>query len=1103
MYKNFTKKNGIPNRYISKILHIMKLTAIILFASMMQVSASTFGQKVTLVQKNISFEKVFREIKKQTGYNVVYFDKKLNGNSEIDVSFKDTPLSEVMDRILEGKDLTFSFNKTNVVIKEKSFSIIDKIKEVFSNIDVSGRLVDKDGNAISGATITIKGTNRSVISNSSGYFNLANIDESSILMISYVGYTPLEVLVKVNLGSIVLASADSKLEEVNINAGYYRTSDKERTGSIAKLTSVTIEKQPVNNVLMAMQNRLPGVEITQLNGVPGGGFTVMIRGRNSIGSGNDPLYIIDGVIYPSNSLSSNSDVITQGVNPLSLISPNDISSIEVLKDADATAIYGSRGANGVVLITTKKGVSGKTVISASISQGISEVGHKMNLLNTDQYINMRLEALKNDGLKPNVMDYDVNGTWDKSKYTDWQNLFIGNVAPLTNVAASVSGGNDESSYLFASNFSKEGTVFPGDFGLKRGNVRMNMNFGSVGSKVKGSFNANYGTSTSNLMTNDPTINIFRAPNAPNAYDEFGNLLWYYNNVNIPINPMSGLLNTTNANTDNLIGNAVITYQIIKTLSLKVSAGYSSIKREELIKAPNSARNPAYNPTSDSRTTSFVNIENNSWIAEPQLVYEANIGPGKLNSLLGMSFQMDKKSYREIIASNFNSDALMENIASASVFGIGQNTFTSYKYAAIFSRINYNMYDKYYLNLTGRRDASSRFGPGRQIGNFGAIGTAWIFSNENLIKNNLHFLSFGKLRASYGVTGNDQINDYQYIQLYNSSSSYQGTNTLITSRIANNNFGWETNKKSEVAMQLGLFKDRTNIEIAYFRNRSSNQLVGLPLPPSVGATSIQANSPATVQNTGWEFQISNQIINNKNFEWTADLNLTIPKNKLVAFADLSASSYATEYIIGKPLNIRRYYNTSVDPKTGAYTWDDLNGNGLQDDVERYLNTFIGQKYYGGIHNSFKYKAVEFDFLISFSKQTGSSLLSNLFTIPGAFTAGGFVSNLPTMVLGRWQQQGDLTEIPKFTTSNYDFYIGSSSFDGKQGISDLSFARLKNVSLKLNLPKRFLSKIGITSSSISLQGQNLITITKYQGLDPETTGIRVPPLRTYILGLNLSL
>ncbi|MFN0293599.1 SusC/RagA family TonB-linked outer membrane protein [Pedobacter helvus] len=1097
-----------------KLPKSVSVALMLLLLTCFKVTATVNAQSVNLTLKDASLETVFNEIKKQTGFSFWYDKEEIDKTSKISVSIKNASIQQVLEQCLKGLPYSFEIFDKTVVIKRKNKP--NNIQENSKALDfpAKGKVIDEQGSPMSGVTVRLKNTNKTTQTNSVGEFSIVVSDyDNLVLQFSYLGYSSIEKPVTRDVFLIVtLIQEASTLKSIEINAGYYTVKDRERTGSISRITSETIEKQPVLNPLQALQNRVAGVEITQLTGFSDAGFIVKIRGQNSLRSGNDPLYIIDGVNFPSTRLSTlNLNTIVggqsetpTGVNPLSMLNPSDIQSIEILKDADATAIYGSRGANGVVLITTKKARAGETQVSANLSQSFSQVGHRLDMMNTGEYINMRMEAFKNDGLLPASTDYDVNGVWDKSKYTDWQEKLIGGTAIATNASLNISGGNKSLNFILSGNYLNEGSVFPGKNGFRRGGANYNLNFDLLNSRLKIALTTMYSITASNITT-DFTQYIFLAPNIPDSYDEYGNLNWNYNGIPIPTssNPMAQLLNTKDSSRDNLLGNANISFDIFKGLSFRSSLGYNQIKSEEIDVRPNSAKSPSTNPTTASRATLFGNNYVNSWIIEPQLNYNTTLSKGKLDLLAGMTFQKSTSEYRNIRASNFNSDELMKEISAASVFSISESSYIQYKYAAFFGRVNYNWQNKYLINLTWRRDGSSRFGPGKQFANFGAVGGAWIFSEENFIKRNLPFISFGKVRASYGVTGNDQIGDYKYMQLLTNNPSYQGVPTLLTSILANADYAWETNRKTEGAIELGLLKDRINLQIAYFRNRSSNQLVSLNLPISVGRGGLTGNLPAIVQNTGWEFEGTFKILDKKNWQWTANLNFTRPNNSLIDFPNLTSSAYSTSFIIGKPINsLKKYPNSWVDPLSGLYVYEDIDKNGVRNSSDAYLVEYLGQKYYGGISNTVTFKQISVDFLLSFVKQKGKSSLSTVAdNPPGYFNS--LYGNQPRFVLERWQKSGDDTSIPKFSTnSTSNFVLGSGL--GSQSIGDASFLRLKNISIRYVFSNKWLPLKKIKALELNLQGQNLLTFTNYLGLDPENQfSNRLPPLRTVSVGLKITL
>ncbi|MDR6782825.1 SusC/RagA family TonB-linked outer membrane protein [Pedobacter africanus] len=1078
---------------------------------MLQVSASTLAQKFTYVKKQVPLSQVFKEVKKQTGYNILWNERSMNANQLIDANFRKSSIQDVLNQCIGKLPLSFSIDGKMVFIKQKENepSLVDKVMDLFKLIDVRGKVVDEKNEPLVGAIIKVKGGTASIATNSDGEFLLKNIEENTTLQISFMGYQPQEIKAIKNIGVIILKISVDRLQEVQINAGYYTVPDKERTGAISRITSKDIEKQPVNNILQAMQANIPGMQIVQTTGLPGGGFSIRIRGQNSISNGSEPFYIIDGVPFTSVGLGGSKDGIysTRGANPLASINPNDIESIEILKDADATAIYGSRGANGVVLVTTKRGKIGKAKASFSINQGISKVGKKLDLMNTDEYLDMRKEAFANDKLTPSTTDYDINGTWDQSRYTDWQKELIGGTAPITNILASLSGGANNITFLVGANYYIEGTVFPGEHSYKRGAGNFSLQYTSDNKKLRASFDSNYSQINSNLFTTDLTQFIRLVPNYPTLLDEKGRLNWDYNESGVArmyMNPIAETQRPFNAKTNNLISNALVSYNIISDLKVQASMGYTKMDRREISMLPLTTFSPAFNYGSAQRQSFFTNNSLNSWITEAQANWSKQIGMGKLDMLVGTTFQQNITEGQEVQGSGYTSDALMGNIAAASILTVSARTYLQYRYTAIFGRVNYIFRDKYILNATARRDGSSRFGTDNRFANFGAIGAAWLVSNENCFKDNLPFVSFAKLRGSYGITGNDQIGDYAYISLWRPSGTYQGVSSVIPSQLRNPNLAWEVNKKLEIALELGFLKDKINLSIDHYRNHSSNQLLLTSLTPSTGFASFRDNLPAKVINTGWEFTLNTNNYSKGKFTWSTSINLTIPKNKLESYPGLTTSSQAGAYEIGYPLTIKKLYNTYVDGQSGLSVIEDYDKNGVIEFIKDARNIrFIGRDYYGGLQNSLSHNGIQLDFLFQFVKQSGLS--SAHFLPAGMFFASSPVGNQTSDVADHWRNPGDNSRFQKYTTSFSAFSTHSNAVSsGSLAIEDASFIRLKNISISYNLPTKFIQKLKISNARFFLQGQNLLTITSYKGLDPETLSANnLPSLQVFSAGLQLTL
>lgn len=965
---------------------------------------------------------------------------------------------------------------------------------------ISGTVSDALG-PLPGASVMVKGTTRSVVSDLDGKFSIAAAPED-ILVFSFTGFKEVEVVVGTQrLLNVVLQEDSNRIEEVTINAGYYSVKDKERTGSIARITAKDIETQPVTNVLAAMQGRMAGVNVTQTSGVPGGGFNIQIRGRNSLrADGNAPLYIIDGMPYYADGYgASNSGLILpgSGSNPLNSINPSDIKSIEVLKDADATSIYGSRGANGVVLITTKKGKAGKTIFTADSYTGFGTITRKADLMKTEQYLQMRRQAFANDGFTeyPDYA-YDVNGTWDQSRYTDWQEELIGGTSVINNLQSTISGGSEDTQFLLSNTLYKETTVFPGDFDFRKVAFNLSLNHSSTDKRFAMALSASYVTDRNNLPATDLTSKALSlAPNAPALYDENGNLNWENSTWS---NPVAVLNEPYEATNKALVANLSLRYELLKDLELKAALGYNDNRFKESRTTPSTIYDPAYGLGSEYATLSRSTVAASSWNFEPQVAYKYIHGPGKLQVLAGMTF-LERVSQQEgLYAQGFASNNFIDNPSMAAFLKALPSNDVTYRYNAVFGRINYDWNGKYIVNLTGRRDGSSRFGPGKRFANFGAVGAAWIFSKEDWFSGSLPAFSFGKLRASYGSTGNDQIGDYQYLNLYASSGySYDNLPGIQPVRLFNADFSWESNKKLEAAIDLGLLQDRIFLTTAWYRNRSSNQLVGIPLPGSTGFTSIQSNLDAVVQNTGWEFELRLVPFERKELGWQASLNLSIPKTELISFPGLESSTYAQQYVIGEPLDIvKAYHYEGVDPQTGIYRFKDYNGDGMiTSDTDRQAVVRRSPVYFAGLQNSLRYQNWSLDFLFQYVKQTGTK---------GAYLGmlPGTVSNQPAEGGVVWSQPGDQATVQQYTTGfNNEATTAFYRYIGSDGVfTDASYLRLKNLSISYTLPDAF---AGSVKCRLYAQGQNLLTITGYKGADPETqfSGY-LPPLRIMSMGMQLT-
>tara|TARA_R100000935_G_scaffold1440_5_gene4697 strand:- start:16194 stop:19193 length:3000 start_codon:yes stop_codon:yes gene_type:complete len=956
--------------------------------------------------------------------------------------------------------------------------------------EITGKVTNKGGVPLVGVTVMVKESNTGTITNLEGIFQLP-VPQNSMVVFSFIGYKTLEVPFNGEEELNVTLEEDiTSLGEVEINAGYYSTTRRKSTGNISRVTAKEIELQPVISPLQALQGRMAGVEIIPGGDQPGMAPTIRIRGRNSLREdGNLPLYIINGVPFNSSPIESNSLLGNTGIDPLNTLNVSNIESIEVLKDADATAIYGSRGANGVVLITTKKGSYGKPGLEARVYTGASKVPNRLDLLNTNQYLQIRKQAFINDGVEPDQFNaYDLV-LWDQDRYTDWQEFFYGGTAAINDVNLSTSGGDENTSFRLGGSYHSQGTVYPGDFDYNKVTASLNLNHATENKKLHIDLSVNYGLDNNNLVgfTDLSFSAFYLPPNAPKLFNEDGSLYWDDWAEAGLNNPLEGFFNTSTTRANNLVSSLGLAYELVPGLTMKANSGYTNFSSSEILKKPKRSYNPAYWESIENASTN-LDVSRKSWIIEPQLQYSTKAGKGNLDAIIGGTFQESNYKSLGLEGQGYVSESLIGNLSAAESITNAVNQNTTYRYTAIFGRLGVNWDKKYYLNLTGRRDGSSRFGSGNRFANFGALGGAWIFSEESFFKNNLSFLNLGKLRGSYGTTGNDQIGDYGYLDSYEATI---GPGGLYPTQLANPDYSWEINKKLEAAIEFAFLDNRLDLSLSWYRNRSSNQLVGYTLPAITGFNSIQANLPATVENTGLELELSSINFRSKDFNWQTFLNITIPKNKLVSYPGIEQSSYANVFRVGHPLNISLLYQyEGLDPETGYYNVADINEDGVDYEDKIVIQDF-GRKFFGGISNNLSYKNFTLNFLWEFVKQEGSV----------SFLNPGNLSNQQEEVIQAFKPSSRFQRISQSYEASVAYF---DALESNFPLQDASFLRLKTFSIGYSFPSDFVQGIGLRDGKVFLNGQNLWTLTKYKGMDPEVPigGTQFAGLQTITGGIQIN-
>ncbi|EHQ26006.1 TonB-dependent receptor plug [Mucilaginibacter paludis DSM 18603] len=1108
------------------VLRLMTLT--LLLVLFFNTTHAQTDNNITLKFKHAPLSKVLKTIKNQTGYVFVTGQIDL-ANIFVDADFKKADIRTVLSSCLPKVSLQyFIYDKTIVITRGTTDPA--KLKNLSGSDELSGTIVGEAGETLPGATVVIVGLQRVVLTNNHGYFTMAGVPPNATVRISYTGFITEELSVPItrNLGTVTLKVNNNKLDEVHVLGYGQTTSERYSTGSSAKVTTSDIANQPVTNVLQALEGRVAGLTIRQTSGLPGSDIDVQIRGQSSINTNanvinstnvikNVPLFVVDGVPFPAaaiNQQSSNADkngtynyLVGPNGNgsPLATINPNDIESIEVLKDASATGIYGSRGANGVILITTKKGKPGKANMSASVNTGYSYVPSSLSVLNLTDYLALRKEAFVNDSRTPTAGNAPDLTQWSQTTPTDFKSLLLGKPSHTVSSNLSFSGGSGGTTFIISGSYGRQSSIFDDDRSSSNYGVHFGLTYASDDQRFKTSVSALIGNATGNLANVDFYRTIFTLPPNFPLYNAAGQLYWY-NGIPGIANPLSQLnMSYQNAMT-NISTSVNLQYSILPGLDAQVNLGYNKTQSNQNSLQPSTSFDPsqlAYATPSASYTESY----NQNLLVEPQLNYHRTVGKGALTAFVGGTLQ--KTVYEQpflISASGFPSDQFLNNLSLATNYQIF-NGYNAYSYASLLGRVNYIWDKRIVLDANFRRDGSSKFGTNNLYGNFGSVSGAWIFTNESWLKNKPDWFSFGKLRASYGSIGSDGVSNYSYLSTYSSNVNnyYSGANGLSPVRLANPDFKWETTHKTDVGLDIGLFQDKVLLSAVYYRGVTSNQLLPTPLPTQTGFDSYVQNFDATVENSGWEFTLVSNNIKSANFSWSSTFNAGFASNKLLSYAGLDKSIFASAYVVGKPLSALYLLHYTGIGANGLPTYEDVDKDGVITTSQGY-NTGIGDLLYagkstpdlsGGLGNAFRYKGLQLNVFFQYTVgAVDQGILSYLSAPPGG------LSNVPEAIVSQMRSLG-LSKLfsSRSYSSNFNNFRQSDAL-----LSKISYARLTNLSLSYNLPAQVTKKLGAGAINVYLRGQNLFVFTlsgkSYPGIDPETGPVAVPPLRAFVGGLQFS-
>lgn len=1057
----------------------MKFTkiALLLFTAVC-LHITVCAQTVTLSEKNSSFEKVFNLIEKQTGYTFFVDAAALDLKGKITVDLKKATLQQALDRCLQDQPVVYSIVGKTIVIKRKEKEDQAAVTPAVTALEVRGTVTDDTGKPLPGVSVSVAGKAGGIVTDDEGNFVLS-IPPGAVLRFTYVGFEMQDVPVSnQKFVTVALQPQKNALNDVVV-IGYGTQKRSDITGSIGSVDMTKVAGVPVRSVDQVLQGRVAGVTFVQNSGMPGSGSAIRVRGGNSINGSNEPLYVIDGVpVFADQGSDANS------LNPLNSISPADIESIEVLKDASATAIYGSRGGNGVILVTTKRGKKGQATITLDSYYGTQTVLKKYDLLNAAQFEQLANDASVAEGGDPL---YDLSKT---PPATDWQSAIF-RTAPIQSHSLSFSGGDQKSRFLITANyFDQQGTARSSD--LKRYSLRANLDrdirdFIKIGSSITASNVRTNRVSSGSLFSMATTAPNLSIKQADGSYTML-------NNQGEPFdNPVALIENYKNFNNIfRTLGNVYATVEIVKGLKFKTLWGADI----------SYARNDTYVPQavySGSQVGGNASVSTNqtfTWLNENTLNYIFSKQEHHFDLLAGFTQQSSSYQSLDAGAQGFLNDNLGTNALDNGALVKPSNTdIAKWSLLSFLGRINYGYKSKYLLTLTGRYDGSSRFGKNNRFGFFPSAAFAWRIDEEPFIRN-LDVFSNLKLRLSHGLTGNqDGIGNAPALDLMSVNNyTIGGVNVigLAPSQVGNPNLKWESTVQTNLGLEFGFFNNRLSFVADAYYKRTRDLLLFVKIPTTSGfGTALQ--NRGKVENKGLEFTVNGVPLDGA-VRWTTSVNISFNRNKVLDLAGVNSlfagqgPNQSTILMVGQPLGLFYGYTAdglfqsqeeitgSAQPnaKPGDVRFKNLNGDKKINDDDRQIIGYAQPKFTGGFSSTLSYKG--FDLTILLQGVYGNNLYNaNRITLENLTG----LQNQSTVVLDRWTPTHTNTIIPRATN------LKPTNRSWDRFVEDGSYLRGKSIQLSYQFNPRMLSAMKLASLRVYVNMQNLFTITNYSGLDPEVS------------------
>ncbi|WP_161596921.1 SusC/RagA family TonB-linked outer membrane protein [Chitinophaga vietnamensis] len=1077
----------------------MKLVSIVMLLTCVHAFGNVYGQRtrINVKAESLQLTRLLKVIEKKSNCRFVYRNDLIPADRTVSLDMADVLPEEVLDKVLLNTGLTYKQLSANLIA-------IAPENTVIADIVITGRVVDPAGHPMPGVTIRIAGLNKGTATQSDGRFKI-EAPSTATLVFTFIGYGEQRIPVNGRTSIDVIMKDDAKGLNEFVVVAYGTQSKASLTGSATTVKSVSYDKAPRTSFQESLQGNVPGVQSTNGSGQPGSVPSIRIRGIGSITAGSAPLYVVDGVPVVSGDLTS------YNVNSLAGINSADIESITVLKDAASASIYGSRAANGVILITTKNGKAGRTKITASVQQGINNltIPKKDYPLNTSEMIELLREGWMNaspgnteatfqNQIKARGIDTTIN--------TDWVDALTRN-GNFTQANLSASGGNEKTKFYASGGYYESKAALRG-VDYKRMTGKLNLT-NQTTNRLSFDVNLAVGYQKSSAVGDaggfaNPVRSLVRLQPWLRVYNDDGTYDFSYNST---FNPVAVINNVQREGVIyNLLGGVGGKYKFSEDFAFETKLSLDlSYARSRFFYPPNFGDGRNYNGYGGVTNSLW-----NNWVFTNIFRYNHRFGVHGVSAFVGYESQKTINTNNSTAASNFLPD--MNQLAGASKPESASSTGTSNSLTGLFLNASYDYNQKYYLTASIRRDASSRFGSEKRSANFWSVGLAWNVYKE-LFLMDVKGLDELKLRASYGSNGNQAIDNFASLGLYSSGADYDGRPGYVLSQFPNKYLTWEQNKPFNVGIDFAVLKNRLSGTVEYYERTTSRLLLNVPVSSTNGVTTVFRNN-GEMKNSGIEVSLSSKNVIPKKeggFSWNTDFNISTLKNTITKLDNPMTGTFKRE--VGQ--DFYQYYlvgYAGVDPKTGEALW-------YKDDSKTSTTNVYGQagrfyqgsalpKFYGGLTNTFSFRRFDLSFQLYYN--WGNKVYDSWGTFTESDGSGGFSATAKmsrNVYKNRWQHPGDITDVPKVTFGGTQ--TGLSNQASSRFLYDGSYIRLRDITIGYNLPTALIRKARISDLRIYARANNLWTYVKDKHLtmDPETpvTGDfdqRPPVFRTFLVGLDLS-